>query len=75
MCQKLKSGDRIRAIEGTVSALFADGRDGTVAEVRDPKGYSGNNSNNLVRWDGSIILMGFHPDQVTLVTGDSDEPV
>lgn len=63
----MKYGDTIRALPGTVAYMSSEGRTGKVVEVRDPKPYSGNNSNNLVRWDGDTILMGFHPEQVEVV--------
>jgi len=61
----LRFGSIIRAKPGTVAALFAEGTFGLVVEVRDPKGYSGNDSNNLVRWqNGADTTVGFHPEQV-----------
>lgn len=68
----MRAGDRVRAIPGTVAAMFAEGRLGTVAEVRDPKGYSGNDSNNLIRWDGDSILLGFRPEEVEKETTDEN---
>jgi len=46
----LKAGDKVVAIDGTIAALFAEGRVGVIAELRDTKAYSGNDSNNLIRW-------------------------
>ena len=63
----IRYGDTIEAIPGTVAAMSAEGRLGRVVEVRDPKGYSGNNSNNLVVWGDDIIYTGFHMDQVRKV--------
>lgn len=60
----IRAGDTIKARTGTTTDLFAEGREGVVAEVRDPKPYSGNNSNNLVRWGNDSILMGFTPSDV-----------
>lgn len=64
----LKAGDKIIALPNTVSAIWAEGSVGIVAEVRDPKPYSGNDSNNLVRWqNGEGILLGFSVHDVELV--------
>lgn len=60
----LKVGQRVRAKRGSVSEIWSEGGLGTIAELRDPKGYSGNDSNNLIRWDSSQILMGFRQDEV-----------
>ena len=73
MNQNLKSGDRIKALPGTITEVLSYGQIGVVAEVRDPKGYSGNNSNNLVRWGAEEILMGFTPEDVTKIEGDSND--
>ena len=66
----LKFGDVIRAKEGTVDAIFAEGRTGKVVEVvdPDPRFSSCAGTNNLVRWVGDTILMGFHPKDVEVVT-------
>lgn len=63
----LKAGDRVRAIQDTRAAFWAEGRIGTIAELRDPVSYSGNDSNNLIRWDGDVILIGFDPYEVELL--------
>lgn len=56
----LRPGDRVRAVPGSTSALWAEGSVGVIAEVRDRLG-----GNNLVRWEeGTGILMGFKPDDV-----------
>lgn len=61
----IKVGDRVKALPNTVAMIWSDGRAGTVKEVVDPKPYSGNDSNNLVRWDGSEINLGFRHNEVT----------
>ena len=62
-------GSRVRAKPGTVAAIFAEGTIGVIAELRDPKAYSGNDSNNLIRWEnGEGILFGFRLDEVEEVT-------
>jgi hypothetical protein len=66
MCD-LRAGDTVTAVAGTTSALWAEGRTGVIAEVRDPKPYSGNDSKNLVRWGDETILVGFRPDEVEKV--------
>lgn len=57
-------GDIIKAITGTTTDLFAEGREGVVLEVKDPKSYSGNDSNYLVRWGNDSVVMGFTPSNV-----------
>lgn len=59
----LRVGDRIRAIPGSVSDIFAEGREGEVV------GLPPWSSNRLVRWDGDCILMGFHYECVEKVNG------
>lgn len=66
----LRAGDIVTAVASTTSALWAEGRTGRVAEVRDPKAYSGNDSKNLIRWGDDPILMGFRPDEVIKVGDD-----
>jgi hypothetical protein len=64
----LKIGDRVTANVGSVDAIFAEESIGVVAELKDPKPYSGNDSNNLVRWkNGEGILMGFDPNDVSKI--------
>lgn len=63
----IRSGGIIKAIQGSTDDIFAEGRSGVVAEVRDPKPYSGNSSNNLVRWGSDEILMGFDPNNVEVI--------
>jgi len=63
----MKSHDKIKAKPGTAAAIMSEGQIGIVMEVRDPKGYSGNNSNNLVRWGTDEICCGFHPEDVEVV--------
>lgn len=64
MDETLRAGDLVEAIPDTTAALWAEGRIGRVAEVRDPKPYSGNGSNNLVRWGDETILLGFRHHEV-----------
>lgn len=60
----MRYGDRIKAIPGSVTDIFAEGRTGTVKEAkRSDDVYS----QNLVQWDGDIILMGFNPNSVEVV--------
>lgn len=54
-------GDNIRAVPGTITDLFAEGRTGQVVGLPP---YS---NNHLVRWDGDTILMGFHPENVEVI--------
>lgn len=68
MC--LKPNDLVEAIPGTTSAMWAEGRRGRVAEVRDPAAYSGNDSKNLIRWGDDPILLGFRPSEVVKVEED-----
>jgi len=63
---ELRAGDRVVAKEGTVAELWADGNVGTILETRDQKGYSGNDSNNIVRWDGGDVRLGFRHEEVEL---------
>ena len=57
----LRVGDRIRALPGSVSAIFSEGREGTVV------GLPPWSNNRLVRWDGDDIFMGFHYECVEVV--------
>ena len=70
-----RTGDKVKAIQGTVTALFAEGRTGTIAEVRDPKAYSGNDSNNLIRWGDDSCLMGFRQEEVEIDLSHSKNEV
>ena len=63
----LKAGDKVKAIQGTVAAMWSEGQVGTVLEVRDPKPYSGNDSNNLVRWGEDGSRLGFRHSEVELI--------
>lgn len=58
-----KVGDKVKAIDGSVAAIFAEGQVGTIAEIRDPKAGSWNTSNNLIRW-GDGCLLGFRHEEV-----------
>jgi hypothetical protein len=62
----MKYGDRVRAKAGTLAEIWSEGNEGVIVEMRDPKSYSGNDSNNLIRWDGSSINIGFRPEEVEL---------
>lgn len=62
----LKRGDIIRAKPGTSSAIFAEGRTGTVVELYDIN-RGGGGVNNLVRWEGDCILFSFYPENVERV--------
>lgn len=69
----LRAGDRVTAVAGTTSAIWSEGTVGVVAEVRDHKPYSGNDSKNLVRWDeGRGILMGFRHSEVVRAEESQD---
>lgn len=63
----LKYGDKVKAIDGTTAAIFAEGRTGVIAEVRTDNRYSWNTSQNLLRWGNENILMGFRHDEVVLI--------
>lgn len=70
---EVRCGSRVVAKPNTIAALFSEGTVGFVAELRDPKNYSGNDSRNLVRWDdGAGILMGFRLDEVELAEEAGD---
>lgn len=59
----MRFGDRIKAIPGSITDIFAEGRTGTIKEAkRSDDVYS----QNLVQWDGDCILMGFHPEDVEM---------
>lgn len=58
---KPKFGDRIRAKEGTTTDLFAKGRIGIVC------GMPPHSNNNLVKWEGDCILMGFRIENVEVI--------
>ena len=60
----LRYGDRVEALPGSVSALFAEGRKGTIVSIRFPDDPY---SQNLVRWDGDTIVMGFHSENLVKV--------
>jgi len=64
----MKYGDRIKAREGSVDAIFSEGRTGTIKELAGNGGV-----NNLVEWDGYGIIMGFHLDQVDVVQDSHQE--
>lgn len=59
-----KVGSRVVALPSTTSSIWAEGRVGVIAELRDPKEYSGNDSKNLIRWGDDTILMGFNPNDI-----------
>lgn len=61
----IRFGDTIRAIEGTVTAIFAEGRTGVVASTPVPTNAGG--ARGLVRWGDDAILMGFHAENVEVV--------
>lgn len=65
--ENLRVGDRVAALPDTTAAIFSEGRIGKIAELRDPRAYSGNDSKNLVRWGEETILMGFSPEDVRKV--------
>jgi len=68
MSKRITYGSVVKAKPGTVAEIFSDGTNGIVAELRDPKPYSGNDSNNLIRWNnGKGILMGFRIDEVEVI--------
>ena len=68
MSKRITYGSVVKAKPGTVAEIFSDGTNGIVAELRDPKPYSGNDSNNLIRWnDGKGSLMGFRIDEVEVI--------
>lgn len=63
----IRFGDRIRALPGTTSAIFAEGRVGVVASSP-----SGRSNRGLVRWGDETILMGFYAESVEVVpAGDA----
>lgn len=57
----IRFNDTIQAREGTVTAIFAEGRIGVVVETPGPTGRG------LVRWGDETIFMGFHTENVELV--------
>ena len=61
----IRFGDTIRAIPGTVTAIFAEGRTGVVAQTPVPTNDGG--ARGLVRWGDDVILMGFHAENVEVV--------
>lgn len=75
MNENLRAGDLVEALPDTTAALWAEGRTGRIAEVRDPKPYSSNDSNNLVRWGDDPILLGFRPSELTLVVCQTEQEV
>lgn len=58
----------MRALAGSVAAIFAEGRVGRVAEVKRPE-WGRDAGQNLLRWGDEPILMGFSPDEVEEVHG------
>lgn len=58
----IRFGDSIEALEGTTTAIFAEGRTGVVVSAP-----SGRSSRGLVRWGDETILMGFHAENVRVV--------
>ena len=64
--RELRVGDIVSALAGSVASMWAEGRLGVIVELRDPKGYSGNDSNNLIKWEGDTINLGFRPCEVRL---------
>lgn len=64
----LRYGDRVEALPGTTSALWAEGRTGVVVELARPTHLSWDaGSCNLIRWGDETIVMGFRPDEVRKV--------
>lgn len=63
----IRVGSKVVARPDTTAAMWAEGRTGVVAELRDPRPYSGNDSKNLIRWGDEIILLGFRPEEVEVV--------
>ena len=61
----IRFGDHIRAFDGTVTAIFAEGRVGVVAQAPVPTNDGG--ARGLVRWGDENILMGFRAENVEVV--------
>ena len=71
---EFKVGDKVIAYPNSTSEIWSNGTVGVIAEIRDERAYSGNDSNNLIRWNnGEGILVGFHPNDI-LPVGDRELP-
>lgn len=60
----LRAGDKVIAKPNTLAEFWSEGQTGTILGVRDHKPYSGNGSNNLVRWGEEGSRLGFRHNEV-----------